>query len=368
MRSNGRNFGAALIFALFVLLGVMPARALVIVPVWDSSIANDPNAATIEGTITSAIQFYEARFADPITVTIQFEESSGGPPGQSQWYYYQKPYSTILSALQRDATTANDTNALANLPAGPNNPVTGDTLINVHNANLEAIGFTDASSGLPGGVDGVILLNPSVLNLSRASINPSKTDLLAAAEHEMDEVLGFGSGLPDSAEPFPQDLFRYSAEGDRAFTTNGDDAYFSLDGVNLLVQFNQRPGFDYGDWWFSGAHTPRVQDAAATPGSTPNPNVELIGLDVIGYDLLPLPQPGIQSITLSSTNVVLNATNGIATGIYVLLDSTNLTLPLNQWSPLATNALLTNGNFTMTVTNSIPAESAGEFYMLQLQL
>src|SRR5262249_52030480 len=64
-------------------------------------------------------------------------------------------------------------------------------------------------------------------------------------------------------------------------------AYFSIDTTNLLVQFNQQAPGDFSDWFSTGQHTPRVQDAFATAGGTLNPAIELVGLDVIGYTLLP---------------------------------------------------------------------------------
>ena len=362
LRKNLCLIGTAWIF--FLLAWVTPAPALTIIPVWDSTITSDPNAAIIESTINMAIQFYEARFADPITVTIQFQEMSEGL-GESGWEYYNIPYSQFLSALQSDATTTNDDIALANLSLGPNNPVTGDANINVHSANLRALGLTQYSA--PPSPEGTVSLNTSIMNLSRTNISPSKYDLVAVVEHEMDEVLGFSSDLPNNDDPFPQDLFRYSSLGGLTFTTSGDDAYFSIDGTNLLVRFNQDSSGDYGDWWSSGTHTPRVQDAFATAGATPNPSVELIGLDVQGFDLVPPPQPRIVSTHLSGNNLVLNGTNGLATGVYHLLSSTNLVLPISQWTSLATNTLTANGAFSITATNVVKHNAAGEFYVLQLQ-
>jgi len=131
------------------------------------------------------------------------------------------------------------------------------------------------------------------------------------------------------------------------------------------AQFNQQPGADYGDSHTSS--TPRVQNAFATRGATPDMGVELIALDVQGYDLLPPPQPGIVNIVMSGTNLVVAATNGLATGTYHLLTSTNMALPLNQWSPVATNFLAANGNFTFTATNAVNPQAAQQFYILQLQ-
>jgi hypothetical protein len=350
---------------LVFLASAAPARALVIIPIWDATITNDPNAATIESSISMAIQFYEARFAVPITISIQFQEMSGGL-GESGYEYYNIPYNDFLGALQNNASTSNAIYALSLLPPGPNNPVTGDANINVHVDTIYALGLA-AQEFIPTGSVGDVYLNTSMMNLSRSNIDPSKYDLIAVAEHEMDEVLVLGSDLPDNDDPFPQDLFRYDSSGALTFTTSGDDAYFSLDGTNLLVRFNQESDGDYGDWWSTGSHTPRVQDAFATPGATPNPNVELVALDVMGYQLLPPPQPGIVSINLSGTNLVLTGTNGLSTGIYHLLASTNLALPFSQWSSVATNTLTANGDFTMIATNAVKPQSARQFYVLQLQ-
>ncbi len=263
--------------AVALVTGGMSAQALVIVPTFDSSITGDANAATIESTINTAIQFYEARFSDPITVTIEFQEiSTAGLFGHSSWWYYNISYSQYRADLQSDSSTTNDTVALSKLPSGANNPATGSSTVRVKTSNLRAIGITGLNSGLAGGYDGIIGLHTSQLNLSRASINPSKGDLLATVEHEMDEVLGLASALDENAtDPFPEDLFRYTSTGSRTFTTNGDNAYFSIDGTNLLARFNQQAGDDYGDWWFVGTHTPQVQDASATDGTTPNPKYRI---------------------------------------------------------------------------------------------
>jgi hypothetical protein len=367
----GRRFGFGVAKLLLLAAVFVPGsvQALMIVPTWDSSITSDPNAATIESTINTAIQFYETRFADPITVTIKFEEmSTAGLEGHSSWWYYNINYPDFLTALQNDATTTNDSTALAHLPVSANNPVTGTGIIRVKTANLRALGFTGYTSGIAGGFDGIIGLHTSQMNLSRASIDPSKYDLMSVAEHEIDEVLGLASSLDSNAgDPLPEDLFRYTSDGSRTFTTSGDDAYFSIDGVNLLARFNQNSSGDFGDWWTAGAHTPQVQDAFITPGATPNPKVELVALDVIGYNLLPEPQPVIAGISLSGTNLLLKGTNGLASGTYYVLTSTNLTLPLHQWTPVATNMLNVSGNFTITVTNAINPDDANRFYALELQ-
>src|SRR5207247_1351407 len=95
-------------------------------------------------------------------------------------------------------------------------------------------------------------------------------------------------------DPQPQDLFSWSSFGTRNLTTNGS-RYFSIDSGQInIVDFNQNPNGDFGDWVSSPSvddcpqDHPYVQNAFGCPGveadiSATSP--EGINLDVIGYDL-----------------------------------------------------------------------------------
>jgi hypothetical protein len=289
-KALSRSLGLPLIVAFTALQFASPARAqLNIVPTFDSTITGDPNAAAIEGTINAAIQEYRSFFSNNITVNITFSE--GGGLGSSSSSILSIPYTTYRAALVSHATTANDAIANLSLPVQTNSPVDGQAQLYISTANARALGLTGA-----GGDDGDITLNTSIMNFTRPG-SPSKYDLKAVAEHEMDEVLGFGSGLnlpvnfPRQSRP--QDLFRYSASGVRSYDTAAASSYFSIDGGNtILLAFNQSGGgADFGDW--ASSATPHVQDAFGTPGAIPNLNTELTNLDVIGYSLVsPVPEPG----------------------------------------------------------------------------
>jgi len=73
--------------------------------------------------------------------------------------------------------------------------------------------------------------------------------------------------------------------------------------------------------------------------------------------------PHITGIILSGTNVILGGTNGTAGEQYVLLSSTNVLLPVNQWTPMLTNTFA-GGNFS--VTNMINSNAPQNFYLLQI--
>jgi hypothetical protein len=84
-------------------------------------------------------------------------------------------------------------------------------------------------------------------------------------------------------------------------------------------------------------------------------------------NLVKTAQPGIASVSRSGANLVLNGSNGQSGATYYVLMSTNLFLPLSQWTPVATNTLGASGNFTITVTNTVTNSTPRRFYTLQLQ-
>lgn len=287
-----------------------PPNGLVIIPVWDSTILNDPNVVSITNTINNAIQVYETKYRDPITVTIKFQEMGSGL-GQSSTFFGTTPYQTFYNALVADSKTTNDTVALPNVPGGTVNPVDGSGTMALTTANFRALGMNVSPGG--GQPDSTIGLNMSIINITRPPVNPNNYDLQAVVSHEIDEALGSSSGL-GQGNTRPADLFRYSSPGVRNFTTAGDSAFFSITaGATMLAQYNQNASGDYGDWWSLGAHVPRVQDAFATPGAIPNLGVELTVLDAIGYDLAPPAPPAVfQSVNVSGgqINFIWSATYG----------------------------------------------------------
>ncbi len=282
--------------------------SLLIVPTFASNITTDPNAATIEATINTAIHNIDAAIANSVTVDITFQEMSSGL-GESSFSYDTVSYSSYRAKLASHATSAADMTALASLPTGTANPVDSSSSINIQVANAVALGLGSGTAS------GTVSLNTSICNLSRTNIDPTKFDLLAVTAHEIDEVLAFGSALNGSSNGSPaptgavwgDDLYRYSSSGVRSFDTNaGSNAYFSIDGgVTNLAQFNQQQGGDFSDW-VGGDNPPRVQDAYATAGASPNLGIELTRLDVLGFTL------ATDSITTQPSNQSIDAGQNVS--------------------------------------------------------
>lgn len=85
----------------------------------------------------------------------------------------------------------------------------------------------------------------------------------------------------------------------------------------------------------------------------------------VGNPPVILVQPKINSITITPDGIVISGTNnnGTATGNYAVLASTNISLPLSNWTAISTQAFNPDG--TLSVTNTLGTENQ-RFYLLQV--
>jgi fibronectin type 3 domain-containing protein len=74
--------------------------------------------------------------------------------------------------------------------------------------------------------------------------------------------------------------------------------------------------------------------------------------------------PHITGIQLSGTSLSITATNGTAGGMWTLLQSTNLALPISQWTPVLTNTFDGGGSINLT-TNIVNPANPRDFYILE---
>ncbi len=75
--------------------------------------------------------------------------------------------------------------------------------------------------------------------------------------------------------------------------------------------------------------------------------------------------PKISNVALSGTNLVLQGGGGLPNGMYYLLGSTNVTLPLPDWTRLATNQFDAFGNFQ--ITNVVSPDVVARYFSIQIQ-
>jgi hypothetical protein len=282
------------------------SSGLVIIPTFDSTITNDPRSNAIQTMIISAIQRYQALFADPITVSIRFRYSSDRPDGTpletglvsaSNSGIYQLDWDAYVSALKADGTTLNDMSANATLPNSALSPImlTNSALGRAVGLNTPPVMFADSSLGAGGPYDGIVTINTAYPVQFTRPVSAGNFDGEMFTEHEIDEVLGTGSHIDTPAPQFlcPIDLFSWASLNARNTSSSGQ-RFFSIDqGFHLLVQFNQTRGGDFGDYdsdGFCPANRLFVQNAFNCPGQSTDVTAsspEGISLDAIGYDLIP---------------------------------------------------------------------------------
>jgi len=286
---------------------------------FDSSITANPNAAAIEAMINRAIAIYEALFADslPIPIQIRFRYATTDvfgtplPPGvlaQSNSVIYTVPWNTYINALRNDHHTTNDTTANASLPVS-----TLSANLLPRSADGRAVGlntppamFANGTVGNGGPYDGIITLNSAAPFQFTRPANGTHFDALRTTEHEMDEVMGLGSRLGHVGNNLrPQDLFSWSSANHRSLSPSGT-RYFSINaGVTNIVNFNQNPNGDFGDWLSTACPQARpfVQNAFSCLGQSSDvaaTSPEGINLDVVGYDLAMFTTPATNVLNFSA--------------------------------------------------------------------
>lgn len=267
------------------------AQALVIDPYFDTSIS-----ISQETIINDALAFYDHAFVNPITVNIEFVNSSSVPGGQSISTFYSAPYSgqgSYTQALLGNAEANGNSVELEGWNSLPN----GNKAPNVvaTSADFRALGDA-AAVGLTAGTgsyaattdfDGIVTINPDYFTHDGGH---------AALEHEIDEVLGIGgagsvlnhvydgyAGVAGN-EVGPMDLFRYSALDTPSLTTaSSATAYFSLDsGRTDIAGFNQNPRGDFGDLLTTPCYVQSWSTCGGPSISLTSP--EGLALQAIGYD------------------------------------------------------------------------------------
>lgn len=271
--------------------------AIVITPVYDVSFLTNPNFGALQTTVTNALAIYSSNVGNNLALNISFKLDPLVTGAQSSFFTSNFTYASFRAALVTHATTANDTTALANLSVGPNDPVIGGASVAVP----QALGFALGLSGAQG--------NYGTVSFNTASYQTNPAGFLGVIQHEVNEVLGTGSSLPNNTGVgtlpttiAPADLFRYATGAARSFSLNltsvpTNKAFFRLSpgGANLQ-EFNNLPnGGDYGDWAANGSFADAPQDQAGPTTTFTSMSIspaELLLLDAIGYSAVPVPEPG----------------------------------------------------------------------------
>ena len=287
---------------------------------------------------------------DPITISlsISFRALGAGIIGSTGSSTGTVSYNSYKSALTLDRSSTNDTTAVASLQSGSsfnlllnrtsNSPSgsgsatpyvdsdgdANNSTVRINLANARALGLYQSSGGL---TDASITFSSAFAFDFDPSdgITPGLIDFVGVATHEMGHALGFTSGvdtldtrttpLADDALTFvrPLDLFRYSdasvAAGVIDWTADARDKYFSIDGGDTALGLFST-GTVFGDGrqashWKDNLGIGIMDPTAARGELLSISALDLEALDVIGYNLVPVPEPS--TIGLAGVGVLCMA-------------------------------------------------------------
>lgn len=332
------------LLSMSLFLGARSVSALTINITYNSSVTVLTNAAQVEAAFAAAAQTFQILYTNAVTINITMYWGPTGPftngigLGMSSFPLVFSSYSEITNALRAHRASAADTNSVASLPAV--DPTGGTWLVPL--AEARVLGF----NGLQGNHDGDVGFASNVnytLDPNNRSV-PGKFDFIGVAEHEISEVLGRCT-FDLQSNFVPYDLFRFANVGVRSFDPNAINAYFSVDnGATALRSFytNMSMG-DVQDWkTVNGA--PDAYDAFSSSGHIlPISTADVTTLDVLGYN-----GPGLAASHLSGSksngNFQLTFTNLPGVG-FTVVASTNIALPLTNWTVLGTASESPAGQF-----------------------
>jgi autotransporter-associated beta strand protein/parallel beta-helix repeat protein len=222
----------------------------------------------------------------------------------------------------------------------------GVLIVNGSVASAAVSVMTGAALGGNGVISGATVVNPGGMispgnSIGALTINGAVT-LNGATFVELNQALGTNDVLRSANN---------IAYGGVLILTNAGGTLTTSDSFKI---------FDAGG--YSGAFTNIVP---AIPGVGLAWNTNTLASDGrLTIVAAATPQPQISSLLISASGLTISGSNGVPDWPYLVLSSTNLTVPAGNWSVNATNVFDSNGNFIFT--NPIEAGAPQIFYMLRL--
>ncbi len=128
--------------------------------------------------------------------------------------------------------------------------------------------------------------------------------------------------------------------------------------LNLSASAGFGPG-TYALFTYGGA----LSVGTLTIGTVPAGYSYTIDTSVEGQVNLIVAQPSFGNIRVASGGLVISGSGGMSNAVYYVLSATNLTVPLNSWTHLATNTFDASGNFNFT--NAMNPGTPRQFFRLQ---
>ena len=292
-----RFFVIALLSVGLVALGTPVHAQLVITGNFTSNFNTNfgANAAAAQAAWNAAASVFTSNFNDPIHINITVDAVAGtGVFGQSNTFLNSVTYANLYAAVVADAKSASDNIAIG---AGGSmvaaDPIGGTHTWWVTTAQAKALGLTADNLNN----DGTTTFGAGNPFTFSGAIAAGTDDFKGVAAHEISEVLGrlgiSGGTIGSSPNSYSLiDNFTYSGAGVKG-PGNGGGLRFSINnGTTLQNLFNNQAsvGADSRDWAL-GNPDDAFNQFSSSGVVNPVTGVDLQLMDVLGYDLVAVPEP-----------------------------------------------------------------------------
>lgn len=342
----------------------LSARALIIIPTYDTSVTSlsgpVTNAAAVETAFATAVQLFENQFTNNATINITVYWGATGPfsggisLGESETQFIGiYAYSDITNALMAARASSADSNSVLSLP--PIDPTGSDSWLSP-TAEAKVLGLPGIGANDPGedGAVGFAASVPYAFSPTNRAV-AGKFDLIGVMEHELSEAMGRTYSLGTVGSSYaPYDLFRFTGAGVRDFTVTDVNAalvYFSVDnGVTALKYFytNYTLG-DIQDWQTSTP--PDSFDAFLSSGKQAAISyADITAMDILGYNGPPVTVPHLTPSHLTNGNFQIAFTNA-SNQFFSVYSTTNLTTVGSNWTLLGAPSQTTPGHYQFVDTH-----------------
>ena len=374
------------------ILAVLPAQAVTLNIIYNASVSNSIYSPLIQSALNSVSNNFHVLFTNACTVNVTCYWGQAGPfltnndlatDARVSVSQFQEAdnfsYAQITNALRNARVDADDSNAVASLPAtdpvATNNwwlPRAQAKALNLGTNSKSQLYFSSRTD-LVG--DGSISFADPAVTGKLYTFSPTnravagRYDFIALAEHEISEIMGrsYELNVDSDGRYIPFDLFRFTNNGVRCFNPNATNVYFSVNkGTNNLrpfyENFAQDPSADACDW--QTASQPDVFEATGDAGTIlPLSPVDLIAMDIIGYHSPAFPASRLTAAHLTNNTFRLSFTN--ATGLpFSVFASASLTQNMTNWTYLGLPSETSTGQYQFVDGPLVPQSL--RFYRVSL--